>query len=391
MQCVKCSQAIPDGSVFCPWCGKRQTPAPRSRKRRTSGSGSICKLSGKRAKPYLARLNGVTVGTFATVRDAERALSRLVDVDLTDKYNWTFAQVYEAWKPEHAALLESRAASTGSVTTGMKSYAGAFKHCEALHNKPMRHIRKADLQAILTEMTESGLSHSSVSKVRQLMSQLYQWAIGEHIVPANLAAVLVLPPVKKPEPQPFTPEEVRRIAACPYPAAAITLILLSTGCRIGELFKVPLEDCCDSYFIGGSKTAAGTRRVIPVSPLGLPAYQDLLAKARSRNRGRLIDGDPGAGRDSSNWRKRKYYPMLESLNISKEKTPHKTRHTYATAAVAAGVRPEDLTHLLGHASYTTTIDIYTHKSPDQLLQAAAQIDPSSPHRPPPSASDPAST
>lgn len=370
VKCRRCGAEI--STPYCPYCGRKQTQE-RKRRRRTSGSGSISKLSGRRAKPYLARLNGVTIGTFATVREAERALSRLVDVDVTDKYNWTFAQVYEAWRPEHAATLENRAAMKGTHTTGMLNYATSYSHCAPLHDKAMRQIRKTDLQAILTGMSEKGLSHSTISKVRQLMSQLYQWAIAEHICMANLATSLnVAPPVKAETPV-FTPEEIRAIAECGMPAAKIALILLSTGCRIGELFQARTEDCTEDYFISGSKTAAGTRRIIPVSPLGLNAYRSILHEAQEQNARLLIEGYEG-NHDSSNWRKREYYPMLDALGISREKTPHKTRHTYATAAVASGVRPEDLTQILGHASYSTTIDIYTHQNADKLVSAASGID-----------------
>ena len=373
--CLRCRAELPEGAPFCPWCGRRQAPAPRTRKRRTPGSGSICKLSGKRSKPYVARLNGVTIGTFATVREADRALARLVDTDIGDKYNWTFRQVYEAWKPEHADLLRSRAQARGTGTTGMATYSGAFKHCAELHDRPMRSIRKADLQAILSKMADDGLSHSTICKMRQLFSQLYQWAMAEHIVSVNLAPALDVVPPKKAEPKTFTPEEVQAIAASELPAARVALILLATGCRIGELFALRLEDCAADYFVSGSKTDAGTRRVIPVSPIGLAAYQELRRAAVAKGAELLIDGYEG-NHNSSNWRKREYYPMLDALGISREKTPHKTRHTYATAAVSAGVAPEDLKGILGHASYTTTVDIYTHKSPDVLIAAAASIDPS---------------
>ena len=33
MFCVKCKKELPDGAVFCPWCGRRQIPV-RARRRR---------------------------------------------------------------------------------------------------------------------------------------------------------------------------------------------------------------------------------------------------------------------------------------------------------------------------------------------------------------------
>ena len=371
MYCVKCKKELPDGAVFCPWCGRRQIPL-RARRRRTSGSGSISKLSGRRSKPYLARLNGMTVGTFATVREAELALSRLADRTVTDRFNWTFAQVYDAWRPEHALLLDARSQARGTGTTGMESYSTAYTYCAALYYRPFRQLRRADLQSVLTEIHNRGLSSATAAKVKQLFSQLYKWAIADGIVPANLADSLIIrPDVKKP-PEVFTKEEIRSIQKSGHPAAAVALVLLATGCRINELFRARTEDCTDDYFISGSKSRAGVRRTIPVSPIGLSAYRNMLQKARELGAPLLIDGYDGNKRPE-NYRKRDYYPMLESLGIPKTKTPHKTRHAYTTAAVASGVRPEALTEILGHSSYSTTIDIYTHQSSDQLLREAQKV------------------
>lgn len=353
--------------MFCPYCGKRQTPAPRSRKRRTSGSGNISKLSGNRARPYVARLNGITIGTFASVREAERALSRLVDADITEKYNWTLKQVYEAWEPEHKAVLEARAQIKGTGTTGMESYANAYNSIAFLHSRVFRSLRKGELQKVLNDQREA-LSVSSVDKTKQLFGQLYKWAMAEHIVQANLAESLTIRPEEKSPPKVFTPEEIKKIKNSDLPAAKVAMILLATGVRIGELFSVRLEDCHDDYFIGGSKSAAGVNRTVPVAPDGLAAYRELKANSKGPL---LIDGYTG-NKDPANYRKRDYYPMLESLGIEK-KPPHKTRHYYATAAVKAGVRPELLKEMIGHASYSTTIDIYTHQAKDDILAAAKQI------------------
>ena len=48
MLCKTCKQEIPDSSAFCPWCGKKQTAAPRKALKRPNGAGSVYKLSGRR-------------------------------------------------------------------------------------------------------------------------------------------------------------------------------------------------------------------------------------------------------------------------------------------------------------------------------------------------------
>ena len=49
-------------------------------------------------------------------------------------------------------------------------------------------------------------------------------------------------------------------------------------------------------------------------------------------------------------------------------TPHCCRHTFASRAAAAGMRPDDLQKIIGHADYATTADIYVHQNVDTLMR-----------------------
>lgn len=51
------------------------------------------------------------------------------------------------------------------------------------------------------------------------------------------------------------------------------------------------------------------------------------------------------------------------------KTPHATRHTYASRARKAGMPPEILQKILGHADYNTTANIYVHADAEELVMA----------------------
>jgi integrase len=52
---------------------------------------------------------------------------------------------------------------------------------------------------------------------------------------------------------------------------------------------------------------------------------------------------------------------------------HGSRHTYATLALASGVRPDLASRALGHASVAFTLDVYTHPSGAEELAAADRI------------------
>ena len=140
--CIKCSADLPEGALFCPSCGKRQAPE-RKYKKRANGTGTISKLSGNRAKPWLARRNDVCIGTFKTRTEAQKALERLTDADISEKFNLTFQQVHDRWLPEHEREI-------GKSAKG--NYKSAMTHCEKLHNSRFRNLRTSDFQQIIIEM-----------------------------------------------------------------------------------------------------------------------------------------------------------------------------------------------------------------------------------------------
>ncbi len=362
MNCIKCKAELPDGAKFCHICGKKQAAEPKKYKKRANGSGTVYKMSGKRSKPWAAKRNGIYIGAFKTYAEAQKALERTTDTDISDKYNMTFREVYEAWLPEHERTLTS---------AGVEGYKNAYRHCEALREQKFRALRTSDFQTVIIKMEQENLSKSSCEKVVQLFGQLSKWAMRENIATTNYASFVTITAEQKKTRQPFTAEQIIAIQNSTAPAAQIAMILIATGCRPNELFSVPLCDCYDTYFIGGSKTEAGKNRVIAVSPIGLASYQELLAKAKQDGREKLIDAYEG-NTIASNYSKRDFANLMKSLGIS-GMSPYNCRHTFSTLAVKSGVKPELLQKMLGHASYSTTVDVYTHIGKNDIIEEVKKI------------------
>ena len=55
-------------------------------------------------------------------------------------------------------------------------------------------------------------------------------------------------------------------------------------------------------------------------------------------------------------------------------TIHGLRHTHATILLEQGVNPKVVSARLGHASVTTTMDIYSHVLPEMQEKVALAID-----------------
>lgn len=353
MECIKCKKDIPDGSVFCCWCGKQQQATQRKALKRANGTGTVYKLQGRRTRPWVAAKGKTIIGYYDKKTAALDALARLQGRSVGEIYNWTFAEVYEAWKDEHFRDIGAK---------GIESYERAYDVFEPLHDRKFRELRTADYQIVIDKYSDK--SHSLLSKFKQLATQMSQWGIRQELITTNFASFIKLPENVKKEKEIFSEEDIQKLEADGSQAAKLALMMVYTGMRIGELFGLRTENVHETYVIGGEKTEAGRNRIIPIRSEGRKYF----AEFKERAKGELLISGYDGQKVIANFRKRDYYPLLERLGISK-KTPHATRHTFASWAVANNIKPELLQKMLGHADYSTTANIYEHFDIDQLIDA----------------------
>ena len=65
--------------------------------------------------------------------------------------------------------------------------------------------------------------------------------------------------------------------------------------------------------------------------------------------------------------------LMKAAN-TKDLTPHTLRHNLASILYAAEVDIKEAQSILGHADFSTTANIYTHISRNQVLNAAAKLE-----------------
>lgn len=357
MICPKCKKAAPDEAAFCPWCGKRLTAQERKHRKRANGTGTICRLSGNRAKPWMARKNDVLIGTFETRSEALKALERLTDTQVNELYNLTFSEVYERWKQEHGREVSEKL---------LKNYELAYTQCEALHSRRMRSLRRSDYQAAVIALEDQGLSKSSCNKLRTMLRQVCEYAQMEGILHGNPADDLTTVARQKSIREIFTEEDILKIKVSSLPAAQIALIMISSGCRPGELFSVPLANCGKDHMIWGSKTEAGKNRVIPIGSDGVEAYQTLTILSTVKGGTLLVDGYEGS-RNTENFRRRDWAQLMREIG-REGMTPYSCRHTFITRAIRGGIDLISLEAIVGHVDKETT-KLYTHLRASDLVTA----------------------
>lgn len=332
--------------------------------RKPNGYGSIKKLSGNRRRPFVFVISvegkQKPVQYFTTQVEAEifqADYNKLHFHRSLPAHQITLAELYHRWLPAHTA-------NTNPSQSTLDSYTNSFKHLVPLHYEPIQNLKYADYQRIIDAMRKSGLSYSSLKKVRSLISLLEKYAVKIELINKCYAPLLSIGKNKAVHPHhPFSRQKINRLwANIDNPGVDTVLILLYTGMRVGEMLALQKTDVnIRQRFIRitKSKTVSGIR-VIPIHPRILPL---IIARMDSPGTTLLSDtnGNPyDYSRYCIIWRE-----VMHSIKADGH-TTHDCRHTVATLLDNAGANETAKRRILGHAGGDVTERVYTHKGLRQL-------------------------
>ena len=371
---AKCSREIPEGAVFCPWCGRKQAIPKQKAKSRGNGLGSVYKLPD--GKWCAARTVGWIVdplppdappGTvphkrrqtvkrrYRTRKDAETALPFLTAADRRPRQGTatqrkgtsvTLKELYDQWEPTH-----KRGKST------MNCYRAGFRLFAPIWNVRMADLDVDDLQDCLDD-SDAGRRTQEIA--RAALGLVYKYGIPRNAVPKdrNLAQFLRISEpggTKKPGLSTAELELVRKKAAAGDPLASVVLCHCYLGFRPTALLALTCADydADKRCFVGGIKTEAGIGRTVPVSPK-IQKYVDKLIAAAD---GGSVFGILGRPMSLEDYRER-FYLLLRDLGIDNpvdetgrhRLTPHSCRHTFATLLKRTQGSDTDKLALIGHTS-----------------------------------------
>lgn len=365
--------------------------------KRENGSGTIIKRKYRHSTKYTVygpavydtdQDGNVTmrrdrIGTFLSQKEAREALT-LYAKHPTQKYNYTVREVYEEWKST-AAFQDLNAATKTNWTTSWAKVCDCKK--PLLADSYMRDINVGVIRDLLdyyaherTETDDQGnvriippLSKSYVTKIKALMTQLCSYSMEYHIIDTNYASLAKLPKMESGKIRAFTDLEFAKLEKNWQTTTGgdACYVLCYTGLRVTELCQLTKfsYDPKAKMLRGGLKTDAGKDRPIPVHPKILPIIEEW----HKASTGPLYPRPDGKAYNKDTFAKGVWKPCMQSLGLSDELTPHSARHTFGTRMSAAGVRPEDIQRIMGHADYSMTANVYINQDESALRDAIAQM------------------
>ena len=368
MICVKCKREIPEGSLFCPQCGKKQASTQRKGARRGNGTGSVYKRKdggwmAVKVVGYEPLDNGklkairVTKGGFPTKKAAVEYLPQLAPRQRTPE-KVSFAQLFRLWLPTHERQGKSKST--------MNCYKAAFKYFRPVWPVSFDEITIDDLQECIDDCPHGKRTRENMKALGTL---LYAYAIPRGYAPGkvDLAHYLFVGGVSGAPREEFTREEIeivrQSIGHVPYADYIYCQIYL--GFRPHEFLTLdcanynPKERC----FVGGGKTEAGTDRSVTVSPKIQPIIDRILGGRRS---GAVFCDSDGKPFSDKKYRDQ-FYDALKAMGLPlnapdgspRKLTPHCCRHSFVTLLKAISAPDKDKLELMGHTS-TEMLRHYQH-------------------------------
>jgi integrase len=366
MTCPKCGKTVPDGSVFCNYCGKKLSVQKRKAVK-VRGNGMGCAY--KRGRTWTAC---VTVDWISDTDPSKpkKPIRRTRGGFASKADAIAYCPVLHAGgveKPAEAPRLSAywKTYSEGpmlKISKGKQSgYRTAWKKLTPIHD-----VRVDALTVDLLQRTidESCPTFDPAKDCKSLLSNLFEIAAAEKQVVRDLPSFITLPEHEPSEPIPFNADEQKKIWRA-YDngdrRAAVHLLMIYTGMMPGELMNLKVENIhLDERIIirAGLKTKIRKRTPVVLADCILPVVEDLISTA-------MPSGYIWA-RNEERWYAN--YHALLNENGCRDLPPYSCRHTTATAlAVDKNVAPQTIKKIM-RWSTVRMLDHYAHPDTSDALE-----------------------
>lgn len=282
---------------------------------------------------------------------------------------------------------------------------------ESIGRRQIGTITAQDIQKLLTQKCNEGLSASSIKKIYNLFGEFFRYAVATGEVPRNPMELVTMPHNSKiqhhaKEMEVLTADEMKRVISVAestdvnqnpnYRYGEAIVLLFLTGIRSGELRGIKKEDIDFNrcvlhihrnvtyakdrenggiqYHIGDTKTK-NSNREIPLNARAILSLKRLLATTYNPENGYLLCTSNGCIVTHSHLH-RCYAGMLKKAGLP-HMGLHSTRHTFATVVLKNAEdkgQIKEVSELLGHSQVSTTYEYYIKTSNEDKRNLIGQLD-----------------
>jgi integrase len=371
-------------------------------RKRSKNSYTIVLDVGK--DPATGRRKQQWLSVRGTKKDAERKLAELANQLDTGGFvkptRLTIADFLSQW-------LRDYAQTSVRARTFLRYQQIVERHLiPHMGRIPLTELRPQHIQAMYAQSLAArldgkpgGLSPRTLLQHHRVLSEALSHAVQWGLASRNVAKAVDAPRYDRTEIATMDADDVHRLLSEAHGTMYYSLIHLAvfTGLRRGELLglrwkdvDLDLADLSVSqvlHRLPGKRTVFAepktqkARRVVALSPtaiLTLRAHRER-QEADRESVGRipaaddLVFSQPDGSPILPDTVTHAFYRIAEKAGL-KGFTFHDLRHTHASLMLSQGIHPKVVQERLGHATISTTLDIYSHVAPHIQTQAALQFE-----------------
>lgn len=335
-------------------------------KRNPNGYGCVTCLKGNRSKPWVVKVTvydedgkgrQVPIGYEESEERAKILLAQYNNNPWDiEREKVTLAVLYKRWS-------EIKLPKLGAAN--QKSMKAAYRHCSKYYGMTYRKLRSFHMQDCIDNC---GRGYATQWAIKNLFWHLDRFAFELDIIEKQYSQITTAPPAPPTSKDRFSEDEIKKLwTKAEEPWVDSVLIYLYTGFRLNELLGLKSEqvDMNQQIIRGGSKTAAGKDRIVPIHARIKPLIQKRLDEGNE-----YLLAYNGKKVSSAN-----YYLMWNEImeKLGFDKTPHECRHTLRSRLDSAGANKKCIDLIIGHKSSDIGERTYTHKTIQELKEAMAKI------------------
>ena len=265
-----------------------------------------------------------------------------------------------------------------------------------LGNKRLVELNVSDVDKLLSQKADSGLSPSTVRRIRAVFAQCLDQAIRWELVHRNVATLSRSPKMVRHEGRTLSPDQARHLLETlrGHHNEALYALMLSTGLRRGEALGLRWNDFDrntgvlrvsrqlkreGSLLVTTDTKTSLSRRAVNLPEPMLKALLDHEKRQRANKEwlddewidsGYIFTSSVGTPINPRNLY-REFQAICRSAGLG-DWHPHELRHSAASLMLAQGVKIQVVSKVLGHSSIRMTADVYGHiLDPDRKEAADA--------------------
>lgn len=293
------------------------------------------------------------------------------------------------------------------ITTDQK-YRYLINMLDKIHilDIPIKDIKTSLAKQYMITLSDMGYSYGTVQNAKTLLKPAFQMAVEDDYIVKNPFLFTLSNIIENDSKQRFSMSEEEENHYIEFISNHgwfrhiydDVVILLNTGMRVSELYGLTFKDVDiknrrinvnkqlhrieGKYVVLPPKSKAGNR-ILAMNDATRKAFIHKRAEVRPKVE-YAIDGYTGfvfinhlgfpktrRNLEGSMREVRKKHIEL-GLGELPQITPHVLRHTFCSRMVEKGMNVKTLQLVMGHSDISTTLDVYTHKKPDDVAKEMEQ-------------------